>query len=178
MGVAAAVFYTIVYVPIVFCPFLVVCVVGSDGLNPTKASIAGLYHRSPLLAFVMLVGMFGLAGIPPTVGFAGKWFLFAAAIEAELLWLVIVGALNATVSLYYYLRILKEAYLTPPPADDADSKIEIPLAASIAAGVSVALVLRSGLLPEAAVGTGRNRSPCGGGMIDFTPPARTSYGAP
>lgn len=144
MGVASALYYTVIYVPIVFCAFLVVCVLGADGSNPTKDSLAGLYHRSPLLAATLLVGMFGLAGIPPTAGFMGKWFLFSAAIESDLFWLVLVGAINATVSLYYYLRIIKEAYLTPPVDE---TPIKLSLATTIAAGIAIALVLILGFYP-------------------------------
>jgi len=143
-GLAASIFYALIYVPIVFCAFLVVCVLGSDGSNPDKSGIAGLYKRSPLLAVTLLVGMFGLAGIPPTSGFLGKWFLFLAAVERDLLWLVVVGAINATVSLYYYLRIIKEAYLTPP-ADDAP--VPVSPATKVAAVLGIALVLVLGVYP-------------------------------
>ncbi len=144
-GVAAAIYYAMIYVPIVFCAFLVVCVLGADGSNPTKSSIAGLYKRSPLLAVTLLVGMFGLAGIPPTSGFLGKWFLFIAAIENDLLWLVLVGAVNATVSLYYYLRIIKQAYLNPPVED---APIKLSPATVMAAGIGIALVLVLGIYPR------------------------------
>ncbi|MCH9057028.1 MAG: NADH-quinone oxidoreductase subunit N [Planctomycetes bacterium] len=143
-GVASAIFYGLLYVPVVFCAFLVVCVLGSDGRNPSKASLAGLYRRSPLLAFTLLVGMFGLAGIPPTAGFAGKWFLFSAAIERDLFWLVLIGALNATVSLYYYLLVIKEAYLTPPVDE---SPIAVSFATTVAAWLGIALVLFVGFYP-------------------------------
>ncbi len=145
MGVASAIYYAVIYVPIVFCAFLVVCVLGADGSNPTKSSIAGLYQRSPLLAATLLVGMFGLAGIPPTSGFMGKWFLFSAAIKSDLLWLVLIGAINATVSLYYYLRIIKEAYLTPPADETA---IKVSPATAIAAGLGMTLVLVMGIYPR------------------------------
>ncbi|MHC4909736.1 MAG: NADH-quinone oxidoreductase subunit N [Planctomycetota bacterium] len=145
MGVASAIYYTVIYVPIVFCAFLVVCVLGADGSNPTKTTIAGLYGRSPLLAVALLVSMFGLAGIPPTSGFLGKWFLFSAAVQADLLWLVVVGAINATVSLYYYLRIIKEAYLTPPADDTA---ITVAPATAIAAWLGIALVIFFGFYPR------------------------------
>jgi len=145
LGVSAAVFYTLIYVPVVFCAFLVVCVLGADGSNPDKAAIAGLYRRSPLLAATLLVGMFGLAGIPPTIGFAGKWVLFSAAIDRHLLWLVVVGAVNATISLYYYLLIIREAYLTPP-ADD--SKVRLAPVASAAAWIAMALVVLGGVFPR------------------------------
>jgi NADH-quinone oxidoreductase subunit N len=144
-GVASAIYYVVIYVPIVFCAFLVVSVLGSDGGNPTRKTIAGLYKRSPLLALTLLVGMFALAGIPPTSGFLGKWFLFSAAIEADMLWLVLVGAINATVSLYYYLRIIKEAYLTPP---SDETPVVLSPAATIAAGLSIALVLFFGFYPR------------------------------
>lgn len=145
VGVASGLFYVVTYVPIVFAPFVVVCVLGRDGSNPTKASIAGLYQRSPLLAFTLLVGMFGLAGIPPTAGFVGKWFLFSAAIEKGFYWLVIVAALNATVSLYYYLLIVKEAYLTP--GTDA-SEVRMSGAAQAAACVVVVAAIAFGSFPR------------------------------
>ena len=144
-GVASAIYYAVIYVPIVFCAFLVVSVLGRDGSNPTTSSIAGLHKRSPLLALTLLVGMFALAGIPPTSGFFGKWFLFSAAIESDMLWLVLVGAINATVSLYYYLRIIKEAYLTPPADETA---ITLSPATTIAAGLGIALVLFFGFYPR------------------------------
>jgi NADH-quinone oxidoreductase subunit N len=143
-GTAAAIFYAMTYVPIVLCAFLVVTVLGSDGTSPTKRTIAGLYKRSPLLGVTLLVGMFGLAGIPPTAGFIGKWFLFFAAVESNLLWLVLVGAINATISLYYYLHVIKEAYLTPP---EVDTKIEVSSSATIAAWLAMALVLFFGFYP-------------------------------
>lgn len=145
LGVASAIFYALIYVPIAFCAFLVVSVVGRDGTNPTKADLAGLYKRSPLLAVTLLVAMFGLAGIPPTSGFAGKWFLFTAAIESDLFWLVLVGAINATVSLFYYLLVVKEAYLTPPGDRSA---ITIAPEVSFAAWVGIALVAVLGFYPR------------------------------
>lgn len=145
LGTASAIFYALVYVPIVFCTFLVVCAVGADGTNPTKQSIAGLYKRSPLLGAALLVGMFGLAGIPPTVGFAGKWVLFSAAIKSGLFWLVLVGAINATVSLFYYLRVIREAYLTPP-SDETTIPVSPTLA--LAAWVSIGVVVVVGFYPR------------------------------
>ena len=114
LGVASAIFYGLVYVVLAFLPFLVVCRLGADGSSVTFASLAGLYKRSPFLALALLVGMFGLAGIPPTPGFAGKWFLFSAALAKGHFLLVLLAAVSATISLYYYLRLVKEAYLTPP----------------------------------------------------------------
>ena len=145
MGTASAIFYGLIYVPVAFCAFIVVCAMGADGTNPDKAALAGLYRRSPMLGVALLVGMFGLAGIPPTAGFAGKWFLFSAAIEQGLLWLVLVGAVNATVSLYYYLRVVREAYLAPPPTD---VPLRLPPSIALGAWLGVAAVLAVGVYPR------------------------------
>jgi len=144
VGFAAAVFYTMIYVPVSLCAFVVVCAVGSDGRNPTFDDLAGLYSRSPLMAAALLVGMFGLAGIPPTAGFFGKWFLFVAALDNNLFWLVFVAAINATISMYYYLRVLKEAYLTPP---GDRPKIRLPDGIAVAACLAIVLVLAAGVYP-------------------------------
>ncbi len=144
LGAAAAIFYVLTYVPIVVCAFLVVAAVSHNGANPSIASLAGLYKRSPFLGLVLLVAMFGLAGIPPTPGLAGKWFLFSAVIDAGHLWLVLVAAVNATISLYYYLLVVKAAYLDPP-GEYPDIKLSPTY--SITAFVSVALVVFMGFYP-------------------------------
>ncbi len=144
VGLAAAIFYVLVYVPIAFCVFLVVTAVGADGHNPRFASLAGLYQRSPLLMVVLMVGLFGLAGIPPTSGFAGKWFLFSAAVGKGLFWLVLVAAVAATVSIYYYLQVMKAAFLAP--AEDRPV-IELSLPFEFASYLAIALVLFTGFYP-------------------------------
>ncbi len=155
VGVAAAIFYVMVYVPIAFCPFLVVCAIGRDGTNPTLESIAGLHRRSPLMAVVLLIGMFGLAGIPPTPGFVGKWFLFSAALDSGWFWLVLVGAVNATISLYYYLVVVKAAYLSPKASENsgenADSALpDLPSPSPtlvVAAAVAILVIAVAGFYP-------------------------------
>ena len=144
LGAAAAIFYVLTYVPIVVCAFLVISAISRDGNNPSIASLAGLYKRSPFLGLVLLVAMFGLAGIPPTPGLAGKWFLFSAVIESGHLWLVLVAAVNATISLYYYLMVVKAAYLVPP-GDCEDVKLS-PAYQAIAC-VAVAMVVFMGFYP-------------------------------
>lgn len=143
-GTASALFYVLTYIPIAFCAFLVVCAVGTDGHNPTLDSIAGLYKRAPMLTFALIVGMFGLAGIPPTPGFAGKWFLFSAAIQEGMFWIVLVAAINATVSLYYYLQVVKAAFLNPPGERE---DVEVPFAYELATYLAVALILFTGFYP-------------------------------
>ena len=77
---------------------------GEGGYN--LSNLAGLGLQSPFLAVVMAVFMFSLAGIPPTAGFFGKFYLFRAALEGGFVYLVIIAVLNSAVSVYYYLRVL------------------------------------------------------------------------
>ncbi|MDP6946675.1 MAG: proton-conducting transporter membrane subunit, partial [Myxococcota bacterium] len=144
VGVASTIFYATIYLLIAFGPFLVVCAVGQDGTNPQLEDLSGLYRRSPFLAFVLLVGLFGLAGIPPTPGFAGKWFLFAGALQHGRFGLVLVAAVNATISLYYYLIVVKQAYMAEPEDRPA---ITLDPAHALAGAVTVVLVLGIGFYP-------------------------------
>ena len=144
IGISSVLFYAVIYALVSFAAFMVVIEVGGEE-NPSLDSLNGLYSRSPLLAAVLLVGMFGLAGIPPTPGFAGKWFLFSAAMESHYFWLVLVGGINATISLYYYLRVVKHAYLRP--AGDAKPIVLAP-GAVVAASVVIALTVVTGFVPD------------------------------
>ena len=112
-GVAAALFYGLLYLVMNAAAFLVVARVGADGSNPQLEDLSGLHHRSPLLAATLLLALFALAGVPPTAGFVGKWFLFSAAMGQGWWLLVLLGAVNSTVSVYYYLVAVKYAYLVP-----------------------------------------------------------------
>ncbi len=79
---------------------------------------AGMARRAPYLAAVLAFALVSLIGVPPTVGFMAKIFIFGAAVDANLEWLAIVGVLNSVVSAYYYLRIVKVMYLSPPPTEE------------------------------------------------------------
>ena len=112
-GLAAALFYGLLYLLMNAAAFLVVARVGADGSNPQLEDLRGLHRRSPLLAATLLLALFALAGVPPTAGFVGKWFLFSAAMGQGWWLLVLLGAVNSTVSVYYYLVAVKYAYLLP-----------------------------------------------------------------
>jgi NADH-quinone oxidoreductase subunit N len=86
--------------------------------------LAGLSKRDPLLAFLMLVFMFSLTGIPPTAGFVGKFYIFTSAVQANLVWLAVIGVINSAVSAYYYLRVLVYIYMREPEALPATSAPE------------------------------------------------------
>jgi NADH-quinone oxidoreductase subunit N len=117
-GYTAAIFYGLLYVLMNGAAFLVVARVGADGGNVSLDDLRGLHRRSPLLAATLMLALFALAGVPPTSGFIGKWFLFRAAMAEGWWWLVLLGALNATVSIYYYLIAVKHAYLLEPEGEE------------------------------------------------------------
>jgi len=73
----------------------------------------GLSRTNPLMSLMMMVCLFSLAGIPPLSGFVGKFFLFSIASSAGYHWLVAVAAVNSTISLYYYLRVVRQMYIEP-----------------------------------------------------------------
>jgi NADH-quinone oxidoreductase subunit N len=110
-GVASILYYLATYTLTNLAAFAVIVltarVVGSDEI----ADYAGLSRRSPGLALALMIAFLSLGGMPPFAGFFGKFFVFAAAVESDLVWLVVVGVINAIVGLYYYLTILKVVYL-------------------------------------------------------------------
>jgi len=78
----------------------------------------------------MLVAFLSLAGMPPLAGFFAKFYVFAAAVKADMIWLAFVGVLNAIVGLYYYLVVLKVVYVSPAP--DGAGSIDIPAICKLA----------------------------------------------
>jgi NADH-quinone oxidoreductase subunit N len=115
-GYAGAIFYSGVLVTLKFTCFMVLVKVAADGANITVDQLAGLHRRSPILALALMLSLFGLCGIPPTIGFIGKLLVFTAAMEKGYFTLVLIAMINVVISLYYYLLVLKAAYLTEPRA--------------------------------------------------------------
>ena len=111
-GFAASIFYIAGYVLMVLACFFVVSRVSPDGTNVSLSDLAGLHKRSPLLALTIGLGVFALGGIPPFVGFMAKFGLLNAALDKGWLWLVIVTVINSAIAIYYYLKIVKEAYFS------------------------------------------------------------------
>jgi NADH-quinone oxidoreductase subunit N len=91
----------------------------------------GLYSTNPKLSLVLLLSMFSLAGIPPVAGFFGKFFLFTSAATKGYYILVLIAVLNATVSLYYYLRIIKAMFIDKNDTPLAWFKSDLPMRVSL-----------------------------------------------
>ena len=86
---------------------VIVAVSNNNGGNESIGSFSNLIKRSPILAVVMTLSMISLIGIPPTVGFMAKIYIFGSAMDTGLQWLAIIGVINSVVSAYYYLRVVK-----------------------------------------------------------------------
>ena len=109
-GNAAAIYYMVVYLFMNLGVFYVVLLLSKNGENISLNDLSGLARRAPLLAFTLAVSAFSLAGIPPTGGFTGKLFLFTSAFKAGHLTIVIIGAVNTVISIFYYLNLVRMSY--------------------------------------------------------------------
>jgi NADH-quinone oxidoreductase subunit N len=109
-------YYLLAYAVTNLALFFVVVLV--ENSTPTRETgleaFSGLFKRSPLLAATLFISLLSLAGVPPLAGFFSKFFVFWAAAKSRLAWLVILGAINVAISLYYYLSVVRIAYFEPP----------------------------------------------------------------
>ncbi len=111
-GYATAMYYIMGYVFMNLACFLVICSVAEKGKNVVVEDFTGLHKRAPLLAITLTVGLFALAGIPPFVGFTGKFLLLLGALKQGHLILVILAAFNTAIAIYYYLSIVRVTFCT------------------------------------------------------------------
>ena len=146
---SAMMFYVITYALTVIGAFGVVAVVEDATGGDAIANFKGLSRRAPGLSLCLLVFLLSLGGIPPLAGFIGKFFLFSAVVSMGenlgLLWLVILAIAMSAVSFYYYLRVLKAAYVEDA-AEDATA-IKVPLVTFLALVLLALLVILLGVAP-------------------------------
>ena len=144
-GYRGVIFYALALLVMKFTAFLVVVKVADDDRNLQIDQLAGLHQRSPLLAMALMVSIFSLAGIPPTIGFTAKLFVFLAAMERGYFTLVLIAMINVVISLYYYLLVLKAAYLLKP--DVAVSKIQLSPSAKVLTIALIVVMVGVGIFP-------------------------------
>jgi len=145
-GVPAAMFYTASYAAMNVGAFAVVShLAGAGERYVTLDDYAGLGRRSPVLAATLTIFLLSLIGIPMTGGFFAKFYVFSAALQANLVGLTIIGVLNSAVGAYYYLRIIVVMYMRE--AREELPAIPVSPALSAALAISVAATLYLGLLP-------------------------------
>jgi NADH-quinone oxidoreductase subunit N len=134
IALAGMLFYLLGYAFMNLGAFGVLSLLGKKGEECTNLSdYAGMGFKYPLIGLVMAVFMFSMAGIPPTVGFMGKFYIFTAAIKSGFIWLAVIGVINSVISLYFYLRVI--VYMYFKESDEA-----VPLSAPSPA-IKAAIVL-------------------------------------
>jgi NADH-quinone oxidoreductase subunit N len=120
-GYANALFYAVCYALMSTVAFGVILALARGGFECEEiADLKGLNQRSPWFAALMALAMFSLAGVPPLFGFYAKYRVLQSAIDANFLWLAIVGIVCAIVGLYYYLHVVKVMYFDQPQEGGAD----------------------------------------------------------
>ena len=118
LGAVSLLYYLLAYTLMNIGAFGVVILVGRKKDSYLNIyDYAGLGFQYPGLAAIMALFMFALAGVPPTAGFVGKFYIFSAAVKSGYIWLAILGVMNSLVSVYYYLRITVLMYMRPAEAD-------------------------------------------------------------
>jgi NADH-quinone oxidoreductase subunit N len=110
-GLAAIMLYFVIYLFMNLGAFYVVMIVANKTGSEDIEEYKGLGARTPFVAVAMAIFLVSLTGLPPTAGFIGKLYLFAALINHGWIWLAIVGALNSVIALYYYVRIIRNMFL-------------------------------------------------------------------
>jgi NADH-quinone oxidoreductase subunit N len=152
------VYYAATYGLATIGAFGVVALVEENTGDDKLASFIGFSKRAPLAAFAMMIFLLSLAGIPPLAGFFGKFYLFAAALQAGapnlgLLWLVILAIAMSAVSFYYYLKVLKHIYVVVP-ADKmkGTNATNVSVFAQAVLLVMAVLVIVLGCFPDLLVG--------------------------
>jgi len=146
VGISAAIFYAASYAAMNVGAFAVVSHLASaDERYVTLDDYAGLGRRSPLLAAILTIFLLSLIGIPATGGFFAKFYVFSAALQSNLVGLVIIGVMNSAVAAYYYLRVIIYMYMR-------DERVGVPVAripAGLAVGLAISLIatIYLGVLP-------------------------------
>ncbi len=147
-AVASILFYLLAYTVSTAGAFGALILCGSRGREAVSyEDLAGIGKRHPAPALAFALFLLSLAGIPPTAGFFGKWFVFKAAIEGGLYWLVVLALINSVIGAYYYLRVFVYMYMREPAAG---APVAVPMRSGYVTAaliVSAVLVLALGLTP-------------------------------
>jgi len=146
-GISAVLFYLVIYTVMNLLAFGIILSFSRSGdRNVFLNDYAGLARKAPFPAAVLSIALISLAGIPLTGGFMGKFYLFSAAIQKDLIGLAVIGVLNSVVSVFYYFRVMIYMYMKDPAEDTPDpDEVSWPVNAILALGTACILFL--GLFP-------------------------------
>jgi NADH-quinone oxidoreductase subunit N len=149
-GVTAVLFYLMAYTFMNIGAFAVITVLERrEAIGTALTDYAGLSARKPWLALVMAIFMFSLTGIPPFIGFWAKLYVFGAAVDAGLSWLVVVGVINSAISAFYYLGVVVQMYMRPPviTAGEEPAPLNLSLPTAITLTLTAVVTLILGIWP-------------------------------
>lgn len=142
-GMASVVFFILVYVFSNLAAFGVISLVSAFAGKENVSDYKGFYATNPFLSWVLTIALFSLAGVPPTAGFFGKFFLLIAGAAKGNYWLIGIAALNMVVSFYYYLRVVKAIFMDSN--EQPISRIAVPVAPRLSLYICVAGIILTGL---------------------------------
>ncbi|MGD9851875.1 MAG: NADH-quinone oxidoreductase subunit N [Nitrospirales bacterium] len=148
-GVSSLMLYLAIYSFMTLGAFTMVAILRKGGLEGEELNdFTGLAKRHKGGAFLMMVFMVSLAGIPPTAGFIGKFYLFMAAVNAGLAWLALIGLVFAAISAFYYLRVVMVMYMREPSSDqELNTRLALSPSVSVVLACAVAGVVLLGVFP-------------------------------
>jgi NADH-quinone oxidoreductase subunit N len=154
LGGAALMYYLVAYGLMNLGAFAVVLAVGRKGEpNEEFSDYAGLGFRYPALGMAMTLFMLSLTGVPPLVGFTGKFYIFSAAVKAGYVWLAVIGVLNSAVSAYYYIRVIVNMYMYEGEKAPEFLSARPALAAAIILAAAGTVLM--GIFPSASIALAR-----------------------
>ena len=147
-GYAASMFYTITYSVIAMGGFAIIILLSRESHEADQLEdLKGLSARHPWYAFMMLLFMFSMAGVPPTVGFYAKLTVINAVIGSNIIWLAVFAVIMSVVGAYYYLRVIKIMYFDAPNSENQQS-LQTPFDFSVLLSINGLSVLALGLFPS------------------------------
>jgi NADH-quinone oxidoreductase subunit N len=145
-GAASVMLYVLIYAIMNMGAFGVVIMLRKSGVRGEEITdFAGLGKTNKTAAFLMLIFMFSLTGIPPMAGFVGKFYIFKSAVQAGMVWLAVVGVIFSAISAYFYLRVIMLMYMHEPKAEF--ELVKSP-ALALALALTVTAVVYIGVLPS------------------------------
>ncbi|MFW6197754.1 MAG: NADH-quinone oxidoreductase subunit N, partial [Myxococcota bacterium] len=149
-GVSSVLYYMMAYTVSNVLAFGSLILMGSHGKEAvTYEDLAGAGRRHPMAALPFVIGILSLLGLPPTAGFFGKYYVFNAAVQADMVGLAVLGVLTSAVGAYYYLRVIVYLYMKEP---QAGAPVAVPMRSgyvTAALVVSGYFVMKMGLTPSA-----------------------------
>jgi NADH-quinone oxidoreductase subunit N len=149
LGVQSFLFYLVAYSLTNLGAFAVLIALEQRGEAAWDlGDFAGLYGRRPLLAIAMALCMFSLAGVPPTAGFWGKFYVFTASWAAGLQWLAVIGVLTSAIAAFFYLRIVVQMFMRDPVREVSPTYDR---ALAIGIGIAALGIILLGLIPTPVI---------------------------